>query len=167
MGTNIHMSIVTQDGNFRHRNIFNGRNSEWFDNLQNRGCSSIYDEFPNIGGLPDIIPEEIKNAYDAPKEDYCYYGFYHIVVEDFCKWFDKVRPDIDAGWLSTYEKWLYDTKGIIPKNIPHYLDSKCNPHDYHFVEITNPYDCSNWLNQFIKDNVDVCPEDYIVYYFDC
>lgn len=74
MGTDIHMSIVTRDGKFRHRNIFDGRNSEWFGNLQNRGWNSVYNERPSING---------------------------------------------------------------------------------------------WLNQFIQDNIDVCPEDYIVYYFNC
>ena len=84
----------------------------------------------------------------------------------FLDWFEHTRPDIDAGWVSTYDKWLYETKGIVP-DLSHYLEEDANPYDYHFIEVVNPWDSSAWLYNFIKNQSNAAPEDYIVYYFDC
>lgn len=164
MGVDIHMNIVTKDGKYRCEDIFDGRNSEWFDNLCENYHSEFYQNFPRRHGIPEAVPESIGK--DFTDEDSCYYDFYHINVGEFLEWFEEARPDIDAGWVSTYDKWLYEKKKIIPE-ISHWLDEDANPYDYHFIEVENPWDCSKWLYEFINERKDISPDDFIVYYFDC
>ena len=45
MGVDITMHIVRGKNEIIYENIFDGRNSEWFDNISGRG-TDIYDEFP-------------------------------------------------------------------------------------------------------------------------
>ena len=165
MGVDIHLGIATRDGKYVYNEIFDGRNGEWFDNISGsiRGMSNeIYHTFPRISGIPDKAPEELVKAY---KEDY--YGFNYVKVADFLAWFTKMRPDVDAGWVTTYEKWLYEKKGIEPE-IRHYLSDEYNINDFYFIEVENKWDCSKWLFDFLTEHGEsIDPEDYIVYYFDC
>lgn len=162
MGVDINMSVVDRDGKYKYRDVFDGRNSAWFDKISGNTYDSLYASFPTYGGIPDFIPNEIKEDYAEGD----YFDFHYMTVADFCKWFDKVRPDIDAGWVTTYEKWLYERKGIVPE-VDHFLSSINNVADYHFIEVKDKYDCSAWLRDFISEHDDISPEDYIVYYFDC
>lgn len=164
MGVDIHMSIIDKDGKYRYRGIFYGRNSEWFDNICRNGYyNSLYANFPTYSGIPELVPNEVKEDYD--EEDYCF-DFHYMMVADFCKWFDKIRPDIDAGWVTTYKKWLYEKKGIVPE-VKQFLNNDDNIADYHFIEVKDSFDCSKWLKDFITEHGDISPEDYIIYYFDC
>lgn len=164
MGVDIHMHIVSKDGNCKYEDIFDGRNGRWFDNISHNVEDEVYDDFPNKYGLPENTPENIR--YDFEHREEGFYDFFYVKVEEFMKWFLYKRPDIDAGWVCTYDRWLYEKKGIIP-NLVRYLDKESNPNDYHFIEVEDPYDCSGWLYQFITGHGDIHPEDNIVYYFDC
>lgn len=165
MAVDIHMNIISKEGEYKYNDLFDGqRDSEWFDNLCSKYHSnSLYDSFPRRYGIPDAVPEGIKKDLDEGS----YYDFFHVKVGEFLEWFSNMRPDIDAGWVSTYEMWLYQAKGIIPEEIPHELDEDLNALDYHFIEIENPYDSTKELFNFIVEHKDIDPEDYIVYYFDC
>lgn len=163
MGVDIHMSIVGQNGEFKHHDIFDGRNSEWFDNITHSYHTSFYQNFPRMCDIPEKVPDEIKEDH----EDGGYYDFFHVRVGEFMDWFEETRPDIDVGWVCTYDQWLYQKKGIVPE-LSHFLDEDDNPYDYHFIEVENPWDCSRWLYEFLIANKEtVNPEDFIVYYFDC
>ena len=164
MGIDIHMSIV-RNGKESIPNIFDGRNSDWFRNLCGDGWDEEYDHLPSHYGIPDECPEKIKEDFDRPARD-GYYGFYYIIVKDFKEWFEDYRPDLQAGWASTYDKWRIENKHYIPENgLPHYLDKEDNKDDMHFIEYANIYDCSRWLYQFLCDR-NVPGDAYIVYYFD-
>ena len=167
MGMDIHMSIINGD-HYLQRKIFDGRNSEWFNNLMNRGCDPEYEHIPTHFGIPEECPEDIKNDFKKPAGD-GYFGFNYITVEDFCKWFEKYRPDLDAGWVSTYDKWRIEKKHYIPDYVPHELNEEDNKDDMHFIEIINYHDCSRWLYKKLKNDLNkkkILPSSIIVFYFD-
>ena len=168
MGMDIHMHIVKNDEVIA-KNIFDGRNSEWFNNLKGDGNDDEYDHFPSYGGIPDNCPEFIKTIYDGDcnndEEYFGYFGFYYVNAGDYIKWFEKYRPDTDAGWVTTYEKWAWEKKGIKPEYLAKYLNKDANINDMHFIEVVNPWDCGRWLYNYIKDHK--IPDDAcVIYYFD-
>jgi len=164
MSSDIHMHIISNSGEYKYNDLFDGvRNYEWFDNICDKYHSNFcYDSFPKTSGIPDFAPEAVKKD----KEDVGYFDFFYVKVGEFLEWFNRLRPDVDAGWVSTYEMWLYQAKGIAPDEIPHELDEDCNALDYHFMEIEDPEDMSRVLFEFIVDHKDIGLEDYIIYYFD-
>ena len=162
MGADIHMSIV-KNNRYLAKNIYNGRNSEWFDNLQGEGWKDEYNELPIKYGYSNQTPENYKEKYN---ENNYYYGFRYINVGDFKNWFIKYRPDKDAGWVTTYEKWKIENKRWVPDDVKHYLDKEDNIDDMHFIEFENPYDCSKWLYDYcIKHHISNKAD--IIYCFDC
>lgn len=164
MGVDIHMHIVSKDGESKYEDIFDGRNTRWFDNISHNVIDEVYDSFPCKYGLPELVPEAIKHDFEHREEGY--YDFFYVNVEKFMMWFLHKRPDLDAGWVRTYDKWLYEKKDIIPE-LTRYLEKEDNLNDYHFIEVIDPYESSRWLYEFITSHDDLHPEDNIVYYFDC
>lgn len=165
MGMDIHISIV-KNKEYIAKEIFDGRSREWFDNLRERGNDYEYNHLPVE--YYNRFPEE-----DAPLdlnidklEDDGYFDFRAIRVDKYIDWFEKYRPDKDAGWVTTYEKWQIENKGFIPDDIDHYLDPEANPADMHFIEVEKKYDCSKWLYNYLI-NKDILLDAYIIYYFDC
>lgn len=161
MGVDIHMMILKRNGTVV-REIFDGRNSEWFDNLQNRGWSEEYDELPIKYGLPENA-DPVDNGRAEKGSDY--YGFHWITVGDFREWFETYRPNVDAGWVTTYEKFKYEVKHIVPE-VRYALSPEDILADMHFIQIVNRYDCSQWLYTYTLENR-LNDEDIIYYYFDC
>lgn len=165
------MSIV-KNGEYVAKEIFDGRNSEWFDNLQGRGWDDVYDTLPAEHGVYEKSPEDVLK--DA-KEQY-YYGFRYIKVKDIFKWLRDYKPWIDAGWALPFDKWNYDFRGIVPEEgFPHYLPED-DAQGYIFIEYEKPYDCGKWLYNFIRKTYDedkkdeyknIPEDDYLIYYFDC
>lgn len=166
MGVDIHMHIISKEGKIKFKDIFDGRNSDWFNNISGGDYhNEFYQSFPVRYGIPEAVPDSIKEDFDN-KDEYCYYDFRHVNVGEFLEWFEEARPDIDAGWVCTYDKWLYENKKIVPE-LDRWLDEDANPYDYHFIEVENPWDCSRWLFEFIGEREDITVDDFIVYYFDC
>ena len=173
MGVDIHMHIIDKDNNLLHKEIFSGRNSEWFNNLQGNGWANEYDHLPIKFGVPENFFEkhfkEITENWDEPVtlEEYLrwHYGYNHIIVRDFIAWFQKYSPDVDAGWVSSYDKWAYEVKHIIPQDPPHYKPEG-EGDDWHFITFEKEYDCSAWLYNWLDAN-NIQYDDIIVYYFDC
>lgn len=161
MGVDIHLHII-KDQKVIAQDIFDGRNSEWFDNLQGRGNDSGYDRLPTEYGFPDEAPNFIKE--DAKKGGY--YGFHYIIAGEFCEWFNKYHPDLQAGWISTFDKWQLERKKIIPEEFYYILPNDANDKDMIFCEWQNEYDCSLWLYNYLLEH-EVYADAVIVYYFDC
>lgn len=164
MGMDIHMHIV-KNGKVLAENIFEGRNSQWFANISCRSGDDDYNNFPNKVGLSPQAPEKFKDCY-TNRNEYGFFDFYYVNVKDFIKWFDASRPDIDAGWITTYDKWKWEKKGIYPDEIHHYLDEDDNVNDMHFVEVSDKYDCSREIFHIVLPMVDDGDAD-ITYWFDC
>ena len=165
MGMDITLSIV-KNKQYLAKNIFSGRNREWFDNLRERGNDYEYDYLPVLHY--NCFPEEdipLDLNIDKFKND-GYFDFRAIKVNNYIDWFIKYKPDRDAGWVNTYDKWRIETKGYIPENIDHYLYPETNLADMHFIEIEKKYDCARWLYNYIIDN-HISFDAYIIYYFDC
>ena len=163
MGVDIHLSII-HNGEVIKKEIFDGRNSEWFGNLQGEGWDEVYNELYRfyIGyGFPEDAPEDFAKHY----EDRYYYGHHYVKVGDFIEWFNKYRPDKDAGWVSTYDKWRIENKSYIPEDLPHSMPTEGRVEDWHFIEYENVYDCSRWLVEYIIDNK-IPLEATIFYCFD-
>ena len=163
MGVDIHLFLVKDKKMVREGNIFNGRNSEWFANIQGNGDDDIYDTFPVYKyDVSDQAPDElIKKAHGD-----WYYGYRSIRVGDFKAWFEKHHPDKQAGWVTTYEKWRYEKQGVIPYDSKHHLDKDDIIEDWCFIEWEDPYDCSRWLyNYLIEGEID--DDADITYWFDC
>ena len=139
--------------------IFDGRNSEWFNNLQKDGWDDTYNKLPSKYGFSEQCPDNITKNY---KDEFGFYGFHYINVGDFREWFIKYRPDIDAGWVSTYDKWRIENKEYVPEDLQHYLDKDDNINDMHFVTVQNKYDCSKWLYEYLNEyNI---PNDADIWY---
>ena len=79
MGIDIHMSIV-KNKEYIAEDIFDGRNSEWFGNLQKEGWENEYDELPARCGYSDQSPADYILKYTTERY---YYGFFFINVKDF------------------------------------------------------------------------------------
>lgn len=152
---------IIKDKKVIAKDIFDGRNSTWFDNLQGRGYDPDYDKFPCYYGLPDEVPDFIQKDRDN-----AYYGFHYIKAADFCEWFNDVRPDLQAGWISTYTKWQLEKKNIMPEEYYHEFPEGGNDKDMVFCEWQNKHDCSLWLYNYLLDH-EIYADAIIVYYFDC
>jgi hypothetical protein len=163
MGVDIHMYIC-KDKKYIAENIFGGgRNSEWFNNLQQNGNDESYNELNIHCGYSDEAPNEYKEKYNKDNSDY---GFRFFTVGDFMEWFIKYRPDKDAGWTTRYEAWRYKEKGIHPDYLAKELFSEDIIEDREFIEVINKYDCSNWLYNYLVDH-NIPNDADIVYCFDC
>lgn len=162
MGVDMHLYIC-KNKKYIAEDIFDGRNSEWFRNIQGEGNDEVYNSLPLSYGISDQAPAHFSDSF---KGEMGYYGFHYIKVSDFCDWFIKHRPDEDAGWVTTYEKWAYENKGIKPEYLRRSLTKDDVIEDMKFITITNEYDCSAWLYCYLVDNN--IPDDAVVQYcFDC
>ena len=166
MGVDISMYIVKDKKDISNTSsswgIFDGRNSIWFNNLQQIGDNEIYNYLNIKPGISKQAPDDFSKYKNLD-----YYGFNYISVKDFKDWFIKYRPDIDAGWISTYDKWRMEKKGYEPDYLPKYLDKDDDINDMHFVEYETIWDdCSIWLYNYLIDNK-VPDEADITYWFDC
>jgi hypothetical protein len=162
MGVDLHMSIF-KNKECIAEDIFKGRNSTWFNNIMGKGNDEIYDSFPLKYGDSNETSEEWVRLHKDPGS---YFGHHYINVKEFKDWFLKYRPDEDAGWVTTYEKWAYENKGIEPEYLKKELCKDDVIEDMHFIVVTNKYDCSAWLYCYLEDN-DI-PDDAVVQYcFDC
>ena len=150
MGMDMRLDIV-QNKNYIASDIFPGRNSEWFNNMMQRGNNSLYDFLPVHGGNSPQVPDSWANYYGSEDNRDCYFGNNYITVKDYMKWFEKYKPHIDAGWVTTYEKWEYETRGVEPE-VYHFLPDNANINDMVFIEVENKYDCSRWLYDYLLEH---------------
>ena len=156
---------ITYKGQIIAEDIFDGRNSEWFNNLQQQYCDNEYDYLNTRYGFSNDAPTDFRERFNDPGT---YYGHHNILVKDFAEWFEKYRPDLDAGWFSTYDRWRIEHKGWTPDPdwVKHELEEGDNPNDYGFIEFENEYDCSRWLYNYIQDKK-ISYNATINYCFDC
>ena len=161
MGMDIVLDII-QDGKQIKKDLFDGRNYDWFEKLQGEGYDEIDELLPIHRGLPSQAPQEYKKMQER-NEDGFYTTFYYMNVKEFKIWFAQYRPDLDAGWITTYEKWLYETKNIIPE-LGHYLPTGAVTEDWHFIEVQDEYNNFLWLYNILMDE-NISDNADIVYYF--
>ena len=146
MGTDIFMYLV-KDNKIVKDDIYKGRDSEWFQNLQGDGWDDIYDELTRHYGVSPQAPLSLaKKANEAYHFDRIY-----MSVKDFKDWFTQYKPHLKAGWVTTYDKWNYETRGAIPDE-KRFLDKEDNINDYHFIEYTDEFDKNLWLYNYLVDN---------------
>ena len=164
MGVDITMNVV-KDGKVLAKDLYDGRNYEFFDNLQGHGYDDVYDKLCVDYGLPESVPEDWHERYT--KQNY-YYGFAYISVGDFKKWYERYRPDIDAGYFTCYERWKILKRGYDPNlyNIKHYLDKEDIIEDMYFMEVENKYDPARVIYNALVDE-DLPDDATLVYWFDC
>lgn len=165
MGIDITMHII-KNKEILHENIFEGRNYTWFDNIsrQSGRSDSEYRYFPSYYGkkFQEQIPYNILKDIESDT----YYGDNIVKVKDFIEWYKKYQPNLHAGWVTRYEAWLYEEKGIAPEDSYQRLPQDEPIRDMVFIEYEDIYDCSRWLYNFIIG--EKVPKDaYIIYYFDC
>jgi len=165
LGVDIHIHIV-ENNKIIKKDIFDGRNYDWFDKLQG-GYNELQREYNYLKISQGFSTQTPKSIIEKYSEKF-YYGHRHIKVKDFNEWFIKYRPDLDAGWVTTYDKWLIERKGVSISEIEYYkeLPEDANINDMHFIEFECPYDCSKWLYEYlINNNIDENAD--IIYCFDC
>ena len=143
MGIDIHMSLVKKSTGFViFDNLYDGRNSEWFNNLIGRGYDEVYSKLPWNIGCPDCITE--GEGYEAwcKSAEYGAYGFQWIPVQKYIKWYEKYRPYVDAGYVTEWENWAYENGRYNPFDygIAHYIEDDANANHYIFREFINE-DC--------------------------
>ena len=161
MGMDIHLNII-HGNEIIAKEIFDGRNTNWFNKLKDAN-EGVYEKLPIEYGTPEDAPQEIK---DLEKEGPSYFGFRYIKVGDFKEWFRKYKPNVDAGWATTYEKWLIENKGYEPEELPHELPEDANLNDMYFIEYKSNWDdCSEWLYDYLIDN-QILDNYTITYCFD-
>ena len=165
MGMDIHMNIVDKDGNYIEKDIYEGRNSDWFSNLRGDGWDDEYDHLPSYMGIPEKSPEDMREKFDKPASG-GYFGFYYMTVKAFKNWFDSYRPDLKAGWATTYDKWRIEKKHYVPAELPIYVPEDATDKEHmHFVEYIDYYENSRWLYKHLKEG-NIPNDAYITYYFD-
>ena len=91
MGVDIHMFII-KDNKVLKEDMFDGRNSEWFNNLSGTSISDpTYHELCRHFSWKNInCPKELYKEYCEPQEgdNICYfYGHTAIKFGDFLDWF--------------------------------------------------------------------------------
>ena len=159
MGIDIHMYLV-KDKKIVKENIYKGRDSEWFNNLQGDGWDDVYDTFPVEYGVSPQAPSELN---EKANEKF-YFDRRYISVKAFKDWFIQHRPDLRAGWVTTYDRWNYKRRGVLPDE-KRFLDKEDNKNDYHFIEYSDENDQSLWLYNYLKDN-NIEDDVDIIYWFD-
>lgn len=162
MGVDIHMHLISKEGGVIKEKIFKGRNSEWFDNLSGRGPDPTYLYLDSKMGLPDNLPELIKKD-----SEWCY-GYRYVTLKDYFYWYQTYRPYLKAGWVRTYDKWMYEAKNIMPGDEDVYQE-KPEGEDWEFLEYANEY-CPD--TKVFYTLIDTIKEEYwdnfyLVWYFDC
>jgi hypothetical protein len=143
------MHIVDAEGNIIHKDIHKdiyencdeSKVDEFAKNLAGEGWNNVsYDYIPLLGGCPALNPD-----LQRPDDGLNYFSPCYIKIKDYDKWFRDYAPHVDAGWVTTYEKWLYETKNIIPRDLSHYLDKDANKDDIHFIEVVDENDPAYYL----------------------
>lgn len=158
MGMDIHLYIF-KNKECIAENIFDGRNTTWFNNMMGRGDNEVYDYLPLDYGVSDEVSEDWYRLHEDPAS---YFGHHYINVKEFKDWFLKYRPDVDAGWVTRYEAWAYEHKGIEPGCFQKKLKHNDIIEDMKFITVTNQYDCSAWLYSYLVDNN--IPDDATIQY---
>lgn len=158
MGVDIHTYIV-KDKKIIAKNLYDGRNSEWFNNLQGRGSDPEYDHLFTDYGLSPQAPDELNEKYSKGDG---YYGFYYISVGEFKNWYEKYKPYLKAGWASTWDAWAIKNKGYIPEYLSHY---KSEEEDI-FIEYENLYEPSTCIYEYFVNNKIDDDADF-QFFFDC
>ena len=158
MAMDIHTYICDEYGLVRYKDIWEGRNSNFFANLCGYGDNRIYENFPVKYGLSACAEDEISKK----EREHCF-DFRHTRVGDFIEWYEIYKPNVTAGWCSKFEAWLYKNKGIIPYNLTENLCEEDIIEDREFIEVNSDRDPSVYFYKFFKNhNVD---EDYFLNYF--
>lgn len=151
--------FICKNGNYLQKDIYKGRNSNWFDKIRGNSTDASYFSFPNECGISEETPLDFKEKY---KKEKGYYDFYYISVEAFKNWFKEHRPDIDAGWVSRYDAWAYENKNIYPEVLCRQLYDDDIIEDRVFIEVIDKYDSSAWLFEYLMQNN--IPNDAIIQY---
>lgn len=110
IGKDIHIYIM-KDGKRLTDNLYDGRNSEWFNNMAGCGCDNEYDYLPMEYGMYKGADEEFKKL----ENEKGYFDFRYIKISDFKEWYRQYRPYLKAGFVSIYDKWRIENKGYIPE----------------------------------------------------
>lgn len=160
MGMDIHMHIIEGE-EFVDKDIYSGRNIGWFNNLRGQGNNEEYDHLHVVVGIPKVGPKEITDDYGNKD----YFDFSYCTVGDFLDWYYKYRPDLDAGWITTYEKWKMERKNITPEFLLREMPSGIPAEDLHFIEVVDEFDCSKWLAEYLESHF-YTRDMIIVFYFD-
>ena len=171
MGMDMTMPIIGADGTVYTKDYNDGnRDYDWFEDLRDRGADEEYNYFPNRYGVPKklTLPDDIANTINNA-EEYGYFDINYVIVSEFKEWFEKYRPDRDAFWMSTKDKWLYENKHFYNPDRWYNImpdESEIPRADIQFVEIEDIYNPSKKLYDYLKEN-NIPDDAYIIYYFDC
>lgn len=163
MGVDIHMYLISKEGELIKDKLFKGRNSEWFDNLSKRGTDPAYLYLDSKQGLPENIPDIIKE-----ESKWCY-GYRYVTLNDYFYWYQTHKPYLKAGWVRTYDKWACEAKNIMPEDEDVYQE-KPKGDDWEFLEYNDIYcpDSKIYKSLFCTIIDPKKWEDYyLVWYFDC
>ena len=164
MGMDIWVNVVNKNGEYVKKDLFDGRNRTWFCKINDEE-----DEYAYVNWIYEydlgFVPTDVKEIFNS--EEYTgYFGFKAVKVADLLNWYDRYRPDVDAGWIRKYEKWQWENKGIAPEGIYHYYDNEMNLNDWVWVEnLPKEDECIKVVIDQI-DNNQVNPNDYVIFYFD-
>lgn len=166
MGIDIHMRLIKKSTGFViFDNLYDGRNSEWFNNLIGRGYDEVYSKLWWNVGLPDCITEGIDYEVWRNPKDYGAYGFQWISVQEYIKWYEKYRPYVDAGYVTEWENWAYENGRYNPFNhgIAHYIADDVNADRFIFREFIDEYCPDTVVYNKITSLVNEDLEDCIIY----
>lgn len=163
MSTSIFMDIIDSKGHYLKEDIFRWHSQKWFNNLRKCGDGLAYKTLPAKKGLPNVIPKALQTAYQE-KENLGYYDFFYFSIKDFFAWYEAAEPDIQRGYVSSFDEYFYYFKKILPTHIySSTIGLKC-PSDYHYIKIIDPYEWGGWLYRYLH-SLDLSEDSYVVYHF--
>lgn len=166
MGRDIHCTIISENGQMINIDMHGMRNYDWFDQLSGDGYNSSEGEYSHLPR--EYRYNETVANYIAEKQDEDYYGFVVLNSEKLVNWYATYKPYQHAGWVSVYDKWMYENK-----NEPIYeyhinLPNESPRDNWVFVEWIDKSDCMRWfIDELIKQHRDRKDSDTIVFFFDC
>ena len=158
MGVDIHTFIV-KDKKIIAENLYDGRNSEWFNNLQGRGDDIEYERLYTMYGISPQAPDEFNEKYSQKNG---YYGFYYISVGEFKEWYEKYKPYLKAGWASVWDAWAIKNKGYIPDYLSHYKEDESEV----FIEYNDLYEPSRHIYEYLIEH-EIDNDADFQFFFDC
>ena len=156
MGKDSHIYIM-KDGKRLSKNLYDGRNYEWFNNMAGNGNDAEYNHLPVKYGVCEEADDDFKELEDEKG----YFDFRYIRVGDFKSWYWDYDPTAKAGYFSEYDIWRIKYKGYIPEDPPTYKTEDANI----FYSYEDPYEPSKVIFDYVTDN-HISDDAYLCYCFD-
>lgn len=152
----VECNIIAKD-----EEIFNDRDTEWFNEISGKVSNEAYHFFPitKLNNFSDLdttgtIKEWLMKNYEEEEFEWeDNYDYCLVSVSEFLEWFENYKPYCKAGWARKYDWYVYKRFGIVPEDVYEYLsfaytDMKTIS-EWEFKEYTDPDPSKDIYNMLV------------------